>query len=379
MAAKHRRVTAFILDNSLLLPIGAFAALVWANATYASYDAFARALHFAVNDIGMAIFFAVAAKEIVQATAPGGALFPIRRATAPIVAAVGGMAMPAGVYLSLVTAMRLPALAPGWAIPSATDIAFSLLVARWLFGPGHPAIPFLLLLAIADDALGLIVLALFYPAGRLHPIDFAVLLLLAVGVCWMLRRRRVISFWPYVLVGGAISWLAFYRGGLHPSLALVPIIPFVPHAARDAGLFEEDPLGTRDSLSQFEHAARIPVQAVLLLFGLANAGVPFSRVGPGTWIVAAALLAGKPIGIVGITLAARRLGFRLPSGVTWRDVVVVGCVAGIGFTVALFFCTATFPFGDLLDQTRMGALFSFAAVLVAIAAAYGLRAGRFAR
>ncbi len=379
MAIRRQHVTAFIVDNSLLLPIGTVAALIWANTAYASYDAFARSWHFAVNDIGMALFFAVAAKEIVQATAPGGALHPMRRAASPIVAAVGGMAVPAAVYLSLVSAMGLPALAPGWAIPSATDIAFSFLVARLLFGARHPAIAFLLLLAIADDALGLVVLALFYPVGPVRPLEFVLILSLAVGVCWVLRSRRVITFWPYVLIGGAVSWLAFYRGGLHTSLALVPIIPFVPHAARDTGLFEEDPAVDRDPLMQFEHAMRVPVQAVLLLFGLANAGIPFGQVGPGTWIVTAALLAGKPIGIVAVTLVARRLGLHLPSGVTWRDVMVVGCVAGIGFTVALFFCTATFPFGDLLDQTRMGALLSFTAALVAAAAALALRVGRFGR
>jgi NhaA family Na+:H+ antiporter len=378
MAVRHQHVTAFILDNSLLLPIGTVAALIWANTAYGSYDTFAHSLHFAVNDIGMALFFAVAAKEIVQATAPGGALHPMRRATAPIVAAVGGMAVPAAVYLALVSAMGLPALAPGWAIPSATDIAFSFLVARLLFGAGHPAIPFLLLLAIADDALGLIVLALFYPAGAVRPFEFVLILSLAMGVCWVLRRRRVINFWPYILVG-TISWLAFYRGGLHPSLALVPIVPFVPHAARDTGLFEEDPGEELDPLAQFEHATRVPVQAVLLLFGLANAGVPFSQIGPGTWIVTVALLAGKPIGIVAVTLAGHRLGLHLPSGVMWRDLIVVGCVAGIGFTVALFFCTATFPFGDLLDQTRMGALFSFTAAIVAAVAAFVLRVGRFRR
>ena len=379
MAISRQHVTAFIIDNSLLLPIGTVAALIWANSAYASYEPFAHSLHFAVNDVGMAFFFAVAAKEIAQATAPGGALHPMRRATAPIVAAVGGMAVPAAVYLSLVSAMGLPALSPGWAISSATDIAFSFLVARFLFGASHPAIPFLLLLAIADDALGLIVLALFYPAGAVRPFEFVLFLSLAMGVCWAFHRRRVLTFWPYVLIGGAISWFAFYRGGLHPSLALVPIVPFVPHTARDAGLFEEDPGEECDPLTQFERAVRVPVQVVLLLFGLANAGVPLSQIGPGTWIVTAALLAGKPIGIVAVTLAGRGLGLHLPSGVTWRDVIVVGCVAGIGFTVALFFCTATFPSGDLLDQTRMGALFSFSAALVAGAAAFLLRVGRFGR
>jgi NhaA family Na+:H+ antiporter len=87
-------------------------------------------MHFVVNDVGMALFFAIAAKEVVQATAPGGALSPVRRAATPIVAAVGGMVVPAAIYLLLVTASGHATLARGWAIPSATDIAFSFLTAR---------------------------------------------------------------------------------------------------------------------------------------------------------------------------------------------------------------------------------------------------------
>jgi NhaA family Na+:H+ antiporter len=123
---------------------------------------------------------------------------------------------------------------------------------------------------------------------------------------------------------------------------------------------------------------RVPVQAVLLLFGLANAGVRFSSVGTGTWIVATALIVGKPLGITLGVLAGRLFGLHLPRAVTIQDVIIIGCVAGIGFTVALFFCTASFPDGDLLHQTKMGALFSFMAVLVAAAMARVLRVGRFA-
>jgi NhaA family Na+:H+ antiporter len=377
MSARGRHVTAFILDNSLLLPFGSAVALIWANNHYASYERFAARLHFAVNDVGMALFFAIAAKEVVQATAPGGALHPVRRAATPIVAAVGGMVVPAAVYLMLVTASGHAPLARGWAIPSATDIAFSFLTARLLLGALHPAIPFLLLLAIADDALGLVVLALFYPSGVVRPVEFAVILLVAFMVCWLLRRRRIMRYWPYVFIGGTVSWIAFARGGLHPSLALVPIVPFVPHAARDVGLFEEA-TPQHDPLSEFEHSMRVPVQAVLLLFGLANAGVPFSSVGTGTWIVTTALIVGKPLGITLGVLAGRLFGLHLPRAVTIKDVIIIGCVAGIGFTVALFFCTASFPHGDLLDQTKMGALFSFMAVLVAAVMARVLRVGRFA-
>ena len=97
----------------------------------------------------------------------------------------------------------------------------------------------------------------------------------------------------------------------------------------------------------------VPVEIILFLFGLVNAGVPIEGIGAGTWIVLTALLAGKPLGIVAATMAGRRFGAKLPALVTHRDLVVIGCVAGIGFTVALFFCTAAFPDGDLLDQTKM--------------------------
>ena len=371
------RIAAFIVSNSVLLPIGAIIALVWANRAPGSYETFARSAHFAVNDVGMTLFFALAAKEIVEATVPGGPLHPPSKAATPVLAAVGGMVAPAAIYLSLVSATGQYPLLRGWAIPSATDIAFSFLVARWLFGRRHAAVPFLLLLAIADDALGLIVLAIFYPAGAVRPVEFILILSMALAGCWTLRRLRVMNFWPYVAIGGVIAWLAFFRGGLHPALALVPIVPFLPHAARDAGMFEQALVPGGDALTRFERVMGVPAEIILFLFGLVNAGVPVASIGAGTWIVMTALLAGKPLGIVAATLAARPLGAALPATLTPRDLFVIGCVAGIGFTVALFFCTAAFPDGDLLDPTKMGALLSLLAAPLAWLAAAALRVGRF--
>jgi NhaA family Na+:H+ antiporter len=112
---------------------------------------------------------------------------------------------------------------------------------------------------------------------------------------------------------------------------------------------------------------------VLLLFGLVNAGVVFSSVGHGTSMVFLSLLCGKPLGIVGTTFLCARIGLRAPGGLTYRDTTVLSLAAGIGFTVSLFFATAAFPPGPLLDQVKMGALMSFLAAPIAIAA------GRLAR
>lgn len=369
-----RKKLAVFLDHSGLLVAGTVLALAWANVARESYERFAHALHFAVNDIGMAFFFALAAKEVVEATAPGGALHSPRRSAVPLIAAVGGMVGPAAIYTVLVLAFDRPELMRGWAIPVATDIAFSYLVARVIFGARHPGIPFLLLLAIADDALGLLILAVFYPTGELRLVAFAIVLTLALTLAWWLRRRRTLNFWPYIVGAGAVSWVAFYWGGLHPALALVPVMPFVPHAARDAGLFVES--CARDTLNAFEHWWKVPVHVILFFFGLVNAGVEVTSVGAGTWIVLAAILLGKPIGIVSCTALGVAAGLHMPAGVTWRDLTVLGVVAAIGFTVALFFATAAFPAGELLDQTKMGALLSFSAAILAVIAAFLLRVGR---
>jgi NhaA family Na+:H+ antiporter len=356
-----------IRDNSLLLVLGTATALAWANVDHPGYERFAHALHFAVNDVCMVFFFALAVKEIVEATLPGGPLESPREAAVPILAAAGGMIGPAGIYVLLATVLRRPELMPGWAIPCATDIAFSYLAAHFIFPNKHPAIPFLLLLAIADDALGLILLAAFYPAAPVSLVKFAVLMIPALAITIGLKRRRVRAVWPYVLIGGGLSWSALFFGGLHPALAMVPILPFMPHEKRDLGLFDPREHGLPDTMNRFEHGWKTPVQFILLFFGLVNAGVMLSSMGSGTWIVFLSLLFGKPIGIVGTTFLAVSMGLRMPGGLTYRHATVLAVAAGIGFTVALFFATAAFEPGPLLDEAKMGALLSFVAAPIAIA------------
>jgi NhaA family Na+:H+ antiporter len=365
-----------LIERSVLLPIGAALALIWANVHHDSYAHFTHALEFSVNEIGMAFFFGLAAKEVVEAMIPGGALHPWHRAVIPLVGAAGGMVGPALLYLGSVSWLGDPALARGWAIPCATDIAFSYLVAVAIFGRSHPALPFLLLLAIADDALGLVILAVFYPVRIVQPLIVLSLVSLAIAAAVLMRRRRVPSFWPYVLVAGGISWAGFLLGGLHPALALVPIIPILPHAARDAGPLVEQPRA-HDLLNEFEHWWKNPVQLILFAFGLVNAGVPVRAIGTTTWAVVGAILAGKPLGICVAVAIAAAVGFHLPSKMTWRDVLVAGATAGIGFTVALFFATAAFPMGRTLDEAKLGALLSIGSAGLAYGAAVLLGVGRF--
>jgi NhaA family Na+:H+ antiporter len=387
-----------LVENSALLVLGAVAGLVWANLWPTSYAALlhfpllendwigyaehgTRVInaHFLVNDILMALFFAIAGKEVWESLLPGGPLQEPRRAANPLAATVGGMMGPACIYLlGAVLLGRTADLAHGWAIPCATDIAFSYLVARLVFGPNHPAIPFLLLLAIADDALGLIVLAVFYPVGPVEPLA---LLLCVAGVLGglALRRMHVTSFWPYLFGAGAVSWLGFALAGLHPALGLLPIIPTLPHAHTSLGAYMTQELARSDTLTEFEQWWNIPVEVILGLFGMLNAGVALGALGAPTALVFGGLLLGKPIGIFGGGWLALRLGFGLPVGMTTRDLFVVGLTASIGFTVALFVSVVAFPAGAIQDAAKMGALASIAAVIPAFVFGRLLGVGRAAK
>jgi len=425
MDAPMYRIWNFITTYSLLLIGGAVLALIWANTDAASYhklidlvliDHFVighphyaadgsvayRTLtfHFLVNDVLMAFFFAIAAKEVWEAVILKNGTLRGKKAATPLIATLGGMLGPVLVYLGLAALMgsaTYAAVARGWAIPTATDIAFSYLIGRIVFGAAHPAVRFLLLLAIADDAGGLLILAVFYPTGDLAPAWLLLSLGAAVAVYLgfnvLPRRldrgnqlrpnatfvRKTLSFWPY-LIAGAASWYGFQQAGIHPALGLLPIVPTIPHADRSFGLFSEAEKYLNDMLNHIEHLLQQPVQIVLFLFGLANAGVAFSAIGTPTWLVFLGLVIGKPLGIALFGyVAAYPLGLGLPTGMKTRDLFVLGMVAAIGFTVSLFVASVAFApdtmLGDIvvLDAAKMGALFSFAAAILAIIA------GRLAR
>jgi NhaA family Na+:H+ antiporter len=391
----QNRVIRFLMENSAFLIIGAAIGLVWANIDHESYEFLKEtpafhinhvpvSLHYLINDIAMAFFFLLAGKEIREAMLPRGSLSNMRTAALPITAMLGGMAGPAIIFITGTLLFDAPELTRGWAIPMATDIAFSYLIARMVFPPiggkPHPAIVFLLLLAIADDAGGLIVLASFYPQEVhnllpfLHGLSPMLVFVVGIGaaiaismVLW--KKLKITNFWPYLLGPGAISWLAFHEGGIHPALALVLLAWCMPHEHSDVGIWEAGESEGRDTLNRMEHWWKSPVELILGLFGFVNAGVEFSAFGLGTWLVFFGLLFGKPLGIVLFTRIGQAFGLRLPKGMDAADLVVVGIAAGIGFTVALFVSVVAFPAGALQDSVKMGALFSFAVAPITIVAA----------
>jgi NhaA family Na+:H+ antiporter len=180
--------------------------------------------------------------------------------------------------------------------------------------------------------------------------------------------RKTLSFWPYA-IAACFSWYGFMASGLHPALGLLPIVPTIPHADRAFGIFAEAERHLTDLLNQIEHALKTPVEVILFFFGLCNAGVEFSSIGDATWLVLAGLILGKPVGVLLFGwVAARPLGLGLPEGMRIVDLFVIGCVAAIGFTVSLFIATVAFEAGPVQDAAKMGALFSFAAAAISIAA-----------
>jgi NhaA family Na+:H+ antiporter len=361
-----------------VLLAAAGAALVWANVAGASYhDVWTTTLRVGtgraaieldlqhwVNDGLMAVFFFVVGLEIKRELVEGELRDP-RTAALPAIAALGGMVVPALLYLAWTAGT--PAR-DGWGIPMATDIAFAVGVLTLLGSRVSSAVKlFVLTLAIVDDIGAIIVIALFYSDG----IDLRWLFgALLVVVATVLARRVTSNLLAYVPLALAL-WVCTYQSGVHATLAGVALGLLTPTRARD---------GSRP-LDRLEHRLH-PVAsfAVIPLFALANAGIVVSagalsdafgsRV---TWAVLTGLVVGKLVGVAGATLLGARLGVgRLPSGMTVRELFGAGVVAGIGFTVSLFIADLAFSGQEaVLNDTKIGVL---VASVVAGAAAFAVLA-----
>ena len=370
---RTRAAFGFVVDYFLLLPIGVLVALAWANTAGESYFQFAHALRFPVNDIGMVFFVGLITEEVLEAVMPGGALYRWRRTLLPVVAAIGGLLGATAVYLLYLRSQYEFMLLDGWPVAGALDVAFAYFIATAIFPRRREPIAFLLLIAIVSDALGVVTIAIWFPAADGHPAALSLIAVAVLVAAW-LRSARIDRIWLYLVTGGALSWLACYWGGIPPALALVPIVPFLPHRPRGSGqLAAAPPTAPR----RFEHLFRYPVQVVLLFFGLVNGGVVLAGETPGAWAVLTAALIGRPIGILASVALAMAAGLRLPARLRWRELIVVSLAASAGFTFALFFATSVMPPGPLLGELKLGALSTAAGALVALAAARLLHVGRF--
>ena len=416
--AQIRHFIAFLQEYSIPLILGVIAGLVWANIDFTSYYDVVEfdfwnfgkgpflddgehhdlndfyifgkhiTVHFLINEIFMVFFFGIAAKEITESVLPGGALNPLPKAINPIMGTLGGVFGPVGLFILLAVIfyggtddlgrMMFPAegVLGGWAIPTATDIALAWLVARVIFGARHAAVNFLLLLAVADDAIGLVIIAVFY-SENVQPLW----LLLTLGgmVTAYLFRRIGITWWPaYILIAGGMSWVGLVQTGVEPALALVAIVPFLPalHAGGHEGHGSEQPEGGEHdieythahasgghghqagTLEQFEHHLKMPVDFGLFFFAWANAGVAFGNINQVTLMILLSLIVGKTVGVSLFSLVMSRAGFPLPEGMGLRHLMVAGMIAGLGLTVALFVANKAYSGTDFLDPGKMGAVFS---------------------
>lgn len=393
--------------SGVVLLIMAVVALIWANSPAAeSYEhlwhlpvqfqigtfVFAESLHFVINDILMTVFFLVVGLEI-RREIHEGALADMRLASLPLLAAAGGIIAPAAIYLSLNTD---PQLRQGWAVPTATDIAFAVGVLA-LLGKRVPGALRVLLLALAiiDDIAAILIIAFFYSSG----VQVEGFLIAAVGAAlvYAFQQLGFRSAWPFV-IPGAIVWWGVWHAQVHPTIAGVILGLMTPVKAafeRDSLVdmghrlmtqfrqqmqrYQGDPhemLGPLRRLSSIQRemmppAIRVQMSlhpwvafGIMPLFALANAGVSLEGVSLSSLIdnsvslgVIAGLVIGKPLGVTIASLLATRLRIaEMPRDTNLAGLILVGCLAGIGFTMAIFIANLAFTDPDMLASAKLAIL-----------------------
>lgn len=335
-------------------------ALIWANSPWRhSYEALwhtrlvgSWTVHFGINDGLMTLFFLVVGFEIRHEMREG-ALSDTRIATLPALMAAGGVAVPGLIYLLL---NQDPVLRRGWAVPTATDIAFAVGVLSLVGRRAPPSLRMLLLtLAIVDDIIAILIIATFYAGGI--AISGLAIAACALVVLWVIQRLAIRHPLAYTLPG-VLLWIGMLRAGIHPTLAGVALGMLLP------------PTGSSSRLLRSLHL--FVAYAVLPLFALANAGVDFqglSLAGGAPLAVTAGiilgLVIGKPVGILLASAAALRVRVAsVPDNIDWPNLMLLGCLGGVGFTMSLFIANLAFTDPMLLATAKCAVL--LASVLAAV-------------
>lgn len=381
------RVSPFVRRFGFALLAGMALATIWVNLAPASYyDALEWRLYdltlphwlapmpvsitpmLIVSHGMMPFFVAFVGKELWEALILERGAMAGPRAFAPMAGILGGAI---GAILLWLMASALMGTGEdlgfgmGWQVPVGGDVVLAYVVARAVFGAGHPALHVSLLLAIGLDILCLILTGLTDPAASLR-LAWLALPVVAMITIWRLvardpgpqageaRRRRMRALWPHA-VAGFVSWFGVVASGLPPALGLLPIVAVIPHADRSFGLFAEAEALLHDPLNQLAHYLVKPIAVVLFCFGLTRGGIDFAAFETTTLVVLASLWIGKPLGLcLGLVLAFWLFGARLHAGLRLREVALVALIAGMGFTVPALTLESALPGGIVTEAARLG-------------------------
>lgn len=395
------RISPFVRHFALALVGGVLAATLWVNLNAASYYDFVewrladlplppwfRATHASltpmsiVSDGLMALFMFFIGKELWEALILKRGALSGPQAIVPLAGVIGAALGAVLVWIvvgGLIETAEEASFAAGWTVPVGSDVVLGYVVGRRVFGTGHPALHVLLLVTIASDILGLILLGVAHPSDGLLRLAWLILPLVASFGVWALfgrglaltasetARRRGLAIWPYV-IAGALGFVGVTAAGLPPALGLLPVIPAIPHADRSFGLFAEAEEFLHDPLNRLAHLLVRPLALVLFAFGLTRGGIDLMAFAPTTLTVLAALWIGKPLGfLVGCVVAVRLTGGRLPAGVGLRQLLLIAVLTGIGFTVPVLALDTALPGGGMAEAARLGLALSLLAGLVAAA------------
>ena len=398
-----KKFDALLRQYSIPLIMGIFAGIIFANASPSNYEYIfgtdknenhfeilnvelfgyqITTFSFLINDCFMVFFFGFACKGIIESVLPKGSMYPLSRAITPIVSCICGIMTPIIIYILLVTIIyktnttylsndySYSTILNGWGIPTATDISLAWVVASFVFinntnndtddddnSKIHPCISFLLILAIVDDGIGLIIIAIFYPDPdfKLEPI-WLLLVIGAMIIAYLSRRYLKIYYCLYyIVIVGGISWIGLLKSRIHPSLCLIPIMPFMIINNNDLSM-----------LNKYDKYFQVFVQYGLFFFTFCNAGVEFSEIGFITLTIFCSILFGKCIGIYLSTfIVTKYLRFGIPNGMNIKkDLLLLSFVGSVSLTVSIFVANVAFTDKKLRQEAKMGALISATVVMI---------------
>lgn len=392
------RVSTFIRHFAIALAAGSVLATLWVNLSPESYydvmearlvtlslpqwimpDHARITLISVTSELLMALFFFLMAKELWEATMLARGALHGMRAGLPLLASLGAAAGAMAVWVLVSTLIETALEARpgiGWQVPIGGDTIIAYIVGRQVFGRSHPALHLLLLVCIGLDLMGLAALVPQMPVSPPRLLWLALPVAAAVGV-WVLagrhaqgrterERQEALHLWPYVL-SGAVSWIGVVAAGLPGALGFLPVIPAIPHARRAFGMFAEAEELLHDPLNRLAHLTVRPLMVVLFLFGLTRGGIDLGAFAPTTVVTLAALWFGKPLGLMaGVLVALRLLRLPLPQGVDATDLLRIGLLTGIGFTVPLVALQTALPGGAMAEAARLGLALSLLMIPVVL-------------